>query len=88
MQASQHSRLAHLFAIALLLPAAGPLIVSLVSEAEERALALEARGFRPHSPRSALDPVPDRGGERAVRLLLWAGCVLLILWRLIPGSQS
>lgn len=74
--------------VGALLPAAGPLIVSLVSEAEERALALEARGFRPRSRRSTIDPVPDARGERTVRLLLWAGCVLLVLWRLLPGSAS
>jgi energy-coupling factor transport system permease protein len=66
-----------------LLPSAGPLIVSLVSEAEERALALDARGFDPRARRSALVPLADPPGERAVRMAIWLAAALLILWRLL-----
>jgi energy-coupling factor transport system permease protein len=65
-----------------LLPSAGPLIVSLVSEAEERALALDARGFDPRARRSALVPLADPAGERAVRMAIWLVAALLILLRL------
>lgn len=64
-----------------LLPAAGPLIVSLVSEAEERALALDARGFRPHLRRTTLDPLADVPRERVLRAVLWAAALASLIWR-------
>jgi energy-coupling factor transport system permease protein len=70
-----------------LLPSAGPLIVSLVSEAEERALALDARGFDPRARRSALVPLADPPGERALRMAIWIAAGLLIVWRLL-GVQG
>ncbi len=60
-------------------PLAGPLIVSLVSETEERALALDARAFDPGRRRTALDPIPDPRGERMFRLVLWLGIVGLAI---------
>ncbi len=65
-----------------LLPLAGPLVVGLVTESEERALALEARGFRPSRPRTALTPLSDRSGERQLRFALWLATMALIAWRL------
>ncbi|MDQ6828067.1 MAG: energy-coupling factor transporter transmembrane protein EcfT [Gemmatimonadota bacterium] len=70
-----------------LLPLAGPLVVGLVTESEERALALEARGFRPSRPRTALTPVSDPSDERAVRAVLWIATLSLIAWRLVPWSR-
>lgn len=64
-----------------LLPLAGPLVVSLVTESEERALALDARGFRPGRARGALVPLDDPRGERLVRLALWVMAAALLLWR-------
>jgi energy-coupling factor transport system permease protein len=61
-------------------PLAGPLIVSLVSETGERALALDARAFSPGRRRTALDPIPDPRGERALRLVLWSAMLALIVW--------
>lgn len=64
-----------------LAPMAAPLIVSLVAETEERALALEARGFVPGRRRTSLDPIPDPRAERTARLAIWLGIVALLVWR-------
>ena len=65
------------------LPAlAGPLIVSLVTESEERALALDARAFDPGARRTALMPIADSEGERWVRRVIWIALVGAIVWRL------
>lgn len=66
-----------------ILPLAGPLAVGLVTEAEERALALDARGFRPGRARTALDPVRDRTAERRLRLALWIATGALLAWGLL-----
>lgn len=65
------------------LPAlAGPLIVGLVTESEERALALDARGFEPRAHRTALAPIPDPAAERWVRRAIWLGLAGVLVWRL------
>ena len=61
----------------------GPLLVSLVTESEERALALDARGFEAHRRRGALAPVVDRRGERGVRAALWMAMIAVLLWHLV-----
>ena len=57
-----------------ILPLAGPLVLGALSEVEERAMALEARGFtapaRPTLLRRPLDGVPDR-------LLRWVALIFL-----------
>ena len=65
------------------LPAlAGPLIVGLVTESEERALALDARAFDPRARRTALAPIADSRGERWVRRVIWLALAAAIAWRL------
>jgi energy-coupling factor transport system permease protein len=65
------------------LPAlAGPLIVGLVTESEERALALDARAFDPRAPRTALAPIADPESERWVRRVIWLALAAVIAWRL------
>jgi energy-coupling factor transport system permease protein len=65
------------------LPAlAGPLIVGLVTESEERALALDARAFEPRGRRTALAPIADSRGERWARLAIWFALAAAIVWRL------
>ncbi|HEY7877316.1 MAG TPA: energy-coupling factor transporter transmembrane component T [Gemmatimonadaceae bacterium] len=74
-----------------LLPLAGPLSVSLVSESEERALALDARGFRPRSRRGTLTPIADPRAERVTRALLWWSSAAVLAWRIAVawrGSAS
>jgi energy-coupling factor transport system permease protein len=64
-----------------LAPLAGPLVVSLVTEAEERALALDARGFDPRRPRTAMVPVADGPAERALRAAMWVAAAAVVAWR-------
>jgi energy-coupling factor transport system permease protein len=71
------------------LPAlAGPLIVGLVTESEERALALDARAFEPRAARTSLAPIADPGAERWARRVIWLALAALIAWRLWEFAQS
>jgi energy-coupling factor transport system permease protein len=60
-----------------LLPLAGPLIASALYEAEERALALEARAFPATHRRPLLRVLPDSRGERLARHALLLTTALL-----------
>lgn len=62
------------------LPLAGPLMVSLVTEAERRAIALDARAFHARGARTSLTEVPDPNGERRLRAMMWTLTVLLLVW--------
>jgi energy-coupling factor transport system permease protein len=61
-----------------LLPLSGPLVLSAVTEVEQRTMALEARAFSAPGRRTTLRPYPDRGGQRAVRWGLTALTLLLL----------
>lgn len=65
------------------LPLAGPLMVSLVTEAERRALALDARAFDPRGARTSLTEVPDPNGERTLRMVMWGLVVALMVLGLL-----
>lgn len=54
------------------LPLAAPLIFGALTEVEEQTMALEARGFSAPGRRTALRPFPDSPRQRAVRWLLLA----------------
>jgi len=58
------------------LPVAGPLVLSALTEVENRALALEARAFAAPGKRTVLRAYPD---SRAQRLLRWGLVVLTIV---------
>ena len=64
-----------------LAPLAGPLVASLVSETDQRALALDARAFRPGRRRTSLTPVSDPPGERVLRVAMYAAIIALFVWR-------
>jgi energy-coupling factor transport system permease protein len=71
------------------LPAlAGPLIVGLVTESEERALALDARAFDPHAARTSLAPIADPLSEQWTRRVIWLALGALIAWRLWEFAQA
>ena len=55
------------------LPVAGPLVLSALTEVEHRAMALEARAFAAPGKRTVLRAYPDSAAQRALR---W-GLVLL-----------
>ena len=66
-----------------LLPLAGPLVAGMVTESDERALALDARGFAPGRRRTALTAVPDPAAERWVRRALWTAAAAVTLWGML-----
>jgi energy-coupling factor transport system permease protein len=65
------------------LPLAGPLMVSLVTDAERRALALDARAFDARGARTSLTQVADPNEERILRTFLWALTIALLIWGLV-----
>ena len=71
------------------LPAlAGPLIVGLVTESEERALALDARAFDPRAARTALAPIADPVAEQWARRVIWLALAAVVAWRLWEFARS
>ncbi len=61
-----------------ILPLAGPMISSSLSEIEERSMALEARAFSAPSRRTVLRTMPDSGTQRAARWAILIGTVVLV----------
>ena len=59
-----------------------PLVLSVLHEVDERALALETRGFVPGARRTPLAPPRDGTGERAARWLLLVACGAALAWRI------
>jgi energy-coupling factor transport system permease protein len=59
-----------------ILPVAGPLVLSALTEVEHRAMALEARAFAAPGKRTVLRAYPDTGAQRALR---WALVVLTVV---------
>lgn len=66
-----------------LLPLGGPLVVSLVTDAERHAIALDARAFDAGGRRTSLTDVPDPNEERTLRAVIWGVTVALIAWGLV-----
>ncbi len=64
------------------LPLAGPLMVSLVTDAERHAIALDARAFDARGKRTSLTEVPDPRAERRWRAVIWSATVVLVIWGL------
>jgi energy-coupling factor transport system permease protein len=59
-------------------PLAGPLIISALSEVEERTMALEARAFSAPGRRTTLRPLPDSTAQRIVRWAAGVGAIALV----------
>ena len=72
-----------------LLPIVGPVIITSLTDVEERTLALESRAFSRPGRRHLLWAMPDTGAERVVRWALFLALVGLIAIRVaglrIPG---
>jgi energy-coupling factor transport system permease protein len=64
------------------LPLVGPVILSSLTEVEERSLALEVRAFGKPGKRQLLWRLPDSGVQLAVRVLLLLALVIAIVLRL------
>jgi energy-coupling factor transport system permease protein len=69
-----------------LLPIVGPVILTSLTDVEERSLALESRAFSRPGRRHLLWSMPDRTLERLLRYALVGGLVALIAAR-IAGAQ-
>jgi energy-coupling factor transport system permease protein len=61
-----------------LVPLAGPLVLSSLTEVEQRTMALEARAFTAPGKRTVLRAYPDSGAQRALRWLLFLGTIGLV----------
>lgn len=61
--------------ISSLVPLVGPLVFGSLAEVEERAIAIEARGFTSKKVKTFLHEIPDSGLDRVIR---W-GLVLLVI---------
>ncbi len=66
-----------------LLPLTAPLVLGMLTEADERAMALEIRGLGARVPRTALDPPPDRAGDRIARWTTGGLVAAGIAWRVL-----
>ncbi len=67
----------------LLIPLIGPLVFGSLAEVEERAIAIEARGFTSKRPRTTLHQIPDTKFDstlRGVLILLVILSIALNLW--------
>lgn len=65
-----------------LLPLVGPLVFGSLVEVEERAIAIEARGFTSTHTKTSLHEVPDTPLDKTLRIVLIALVVLALAWRL------
>lgn len=61
-----------------LVPLAAPMVLSALSEVEERTMALEARGFSAPGRRTTLRVLPDRPAERVLRWGLSLAAIALV----------
>jgi energy-coupling factor transport system permease protein len=63
-------------------PLVGPLVFGSLVEVEERAIAIEARGFTSTRAKTFLREIPDTGTDRAIRWLLVGLVILTIILRI------
>jgi energy-coupling factor transport system permease protein len=66
----------------LLVPLVGPLVFGSLVEVEERAIAIEARGFTSTRVKTSLYDIPDTNFDRAIRWMLILLVILSIAIRL------
>lgn len=71
--------------IGLLIPLVGPLVFGSLVEVEERAIAIEARGFTSTHKKTYLHEVPDTNLDRAIRTILIALIIVAVVWRVWPS---
>jgi energy-coupling factor transporter transmembrane protein EcfT len=65
-----------------LVPLVGPLVFGSLVEVEERAIAIEARGFTSTHPKTSLRDIPDTNVDRVIRWLLILLVVASIAFRI------
>jgi energy-coupling factor transport system permease protein len=62
-----------------LVPLAGPLVLSALTEVEQRSMALEARAFTAPGHRTVLRTYPDSAAQRVLRWALIVGTILALV---------
>ena len=60
----------------MLVPLVGPLVFGSLVEVEERAIAIEARGFTSKKVKTSLHEIPDRASDKMIR---WILVILVII---------
>lgn len=65
-----------------LLPLVGPLVFGSLVEVEERAIAIEARGFTSTHKKTSLHEIPDTNSDKTIRWLLVALVVITLILKL------
>ena len=65
-----------------LAPLTTPLVLGMLSEVDERAMALETRGLDARVARTPLNPPADRAADRLIRLALPLLVLAALAWRL------
>jgi energy-coupling factor transporter transmembrane protein EcfT len=58
------------------LPLVGPLVFGSLVEVEERAIAIEARGFTSKKVKTSLHEIPDSGLDQVIR---WGLVILVVI---------
>lgn len=65
-----------------LVPLVGPLVIGSLVEVEERAIAIEARGFTSMRPKTILNEIPDTSTDKRIRRIVIALVILALFLRL------
>jgi energy-coupling factor transport system permease protein len=71
--------------VGTLVPLVGPLVFGSLVEVEERAIAIEARGFTSKKVKTSLHEIPDGGLDRVIRLGLVVLVIISIALKLWPS---
>lgn len=68
--------------VGAIVPLVGPLVFGSLVEVEERAIAIEARGFTSTRPKTSLYEIPDTSFDRTLRWILTALVIITLSFRL------
>ena len=68
--------------VGAIVPLVGPLVFGSLVEVEERAIAIEARGFTSTRAKTSLHDIPDTGFDRALRWILVALVMITLALRI------
>lgn len=65
------------------IPIIAPVILSSISDVEEKTITLEVRGFSTKGPKTLLKHVEDTNRDKTVRKILWGILIVLVIVRVI-----
>jgi len=68
-----------------IVPLVGPLVFGSLVEVEERAIAIEARGFTSTHIKTSLHDIPDTNADKAIRWVFIVFVMLTLVFRLWPS---